>query len=111
MRKLIILAISITLLFSFGLAQDIHINEIQIQPQEAELSIGDTVDFVANYYDTAGNMIDTILEWSIEPDSIGRFDDSLFIAEAAGKGEIVVSLDTITAVATIEVEAEEAEEQ
>jgi len=80
---------------------------LRISPQNVHLMVGDSVQMSARLVDSTGTVIDTVVNWSLEPDSLGTINsDGLFTAEAAGHGSIQASLGLLTTSADVEVEAE-----
>lgn len=80
---------------------------LRISPESVHLMVGDSIQMTARLIDSTGTALDTMVSWSLEPDSLGNItSDGLFTAEAAGHGSIQASLGLLTASAEVEVEAE-----
>ncbi len=80
---------------------------LRISPENVHLMVGDSVQMTARLIDSTGTVIDTVVNWSLEPDSLGTLtSDGLFTAATQGYGTIQATLGLLTASADVEVEAE-----
>ncbi len=100
-------------LISGAYAQDLPY--IRVNPEEAEITVGDTIVFTAVYVDTKDgteNETDTLVAMSVYPDSLGSFlDDTTFVANMAGEGYLAAQLGELADTLEIEVEAEDDDEE
>ncbi|MFC1541468.1 Ig-like domain-containing protein [Candidatus Latescibacterota bacterium] len=108
MKKVLCLALMFFLVISISVSAQ-EIKSLTISPEEAEISVGDTIRFVATVLDTEDEVVNTTVAWSIEAvESVGILDDTgLFEATEAGSGMIVASIGEITGSATVTVETAE----
>jgi|GEM_PF-699695 len=78
---------------------------LQLSPEDVELTVGDSVRFTAVYTDSMGGKVDTTVNWSVAPDSLGTINaEGWFTATAAGEGYVYVSLGDLADSAEVEVE-------
>ncbi len=102
-----------TAIFVFTvLTVSVHTQEIDslvITTEDAELAIGDSLQFEAALFDTSGAAVDTTIVWNIiSLENVGTVDDAgLFIAENAGNGVIVASFNAFADSAFVKVEGDE----
>jgi len=102
----------LSIVFLFGIintgelfAQDESLPRLEIQPDEVELAIGDSIELQALYVDTSEAETDTTVQWDVSPDSLGTFTSAgMFTAQAVGQGFIYATLDTLTDSVEVEVE-------
>ncbi|MCB2199122.1 T9SS type A sorting domain-containing protein [bacterium] len=79
-----------------------------VQPEEIELTVGESADIVAVYYDETGTLVDTTFSWSLEPDSLGSLDSNLvFTALTEGEGTLTAAIGDLSATLDIQIEADE----
>lgn len=84
---------------------------LEIFPDEAELVVGDSLQFTAVYYDTNGVGQDTLAAWAVSPDTLGWITAAgWFYAGGEGECSVTASVDTLTAIALVTIEAAEDEE-
>ena len=63
---------------------------LEIESKNIKVAVGDSIQLVATFYDGTNTAIDTTIEWSVDPETLGEFkQDGLFIALLAGKGDVV----------------------
>ncbi|MFC1490103.1 Ig-like domain-containing protein [Candidatus Latescibacterota bacterium] len=86
-----------------------EIESLTISPGEAEVSVGDSLQFEAALLDTSGAAIDTTLVWHVASlDSAGTVDDTgLFIADAVGDAIVTVWFGSLSDTAFVSVVADE----
>ncbi|MCF7741010.1 MAG: T9SS type A sorting domain-containing protein [Candidatus Marinimicrobia bacterium] len=109
MRKLVTLIMVVTLLTVFSFAQ-INYNKIKVYPQNAQVAVGDVVEYKAIYIDDEGNIVESGFDWTVEPETAGSFSENVFTAESIGEAQIEVTLDTLVGHAEVEI-VEESELQ
>ncbi|MFC1476872.1 T9SS type A sorting domain-containing protein [candidate division KSB1 bacterium] len=78
---------------SSGLAQTAEPDSIAIVPEDTVVALEAEVQFTAEVFDSNSVVIDTTVEWSVFPESIGTIDSTgLFSAVAEGAGYVYASL-------------------
>ena len=88
-------AIADTALVTVAEAEVSVIESIEISPDEAEVSVGDSTQFSAVVRDNEDAEVDTNVVWEVEGD-IGTIDElGLFIATTANTGLVIAKLDDI----------------
>ncbi|MFC1538797.1 Ig-like domain-containing protein [Candidatus Latescibacterota bacterium] len=108
MKKLLITAFVTFLAISVSVnAQEIK--SLTISPEEAEISVGDSVQFVATVIDTADVVVYTSVAWEIfSLEDVGAVDDTgLFTAVNAGRGIVIASSGEFADSSFVTVEEEE----
>ncbi|MFH1851179.1 MAG: T9SS type A sorting domain-containing protein [Candidatus Neomarinimicrobiota bacterium] len=81
--------------------------DLTVEPEEAEIIVGDTIRFQAIYTDTSGAVSDTMAEWSVTPDSLGTITaGGLFRGTAPGECIVEALLDTLYAWVPIKIESQ-----
>ncbi|NIW49139.1 MAG: hypothetical protein GWN30_31555, partial [Gammaproteobacteria bacterium] len=110
MRRLLklssrLLVINLLATLSYAQTQDTF-PRVMIVSGNVQLSVGDSVQNVAVFQDTGGVEMDTTFNWSVKPDSLGKFNPTgLFTTTHEGEGYIFVSLDTLVDSVMVEVKA------
>ncbi len=79
----------------------IFINNVKIEK-------GDSVELIAEYFNSQGERKDTAITWSVFPVELGQFNENLFTAENIGKGFIFAAVGDLKD--SVELEVEEAED-
>ena len=72
----------------FGAAQGVEKKEklkVIVEPSDAQVIIGEQVQFTASLVDTQGTVIDTTFLWSVDGD-FGTIDETTGLFEALEKG-------------------------
>ncbi len=102
-RTIIVFLLALTLFGLPALAQDVA--SIAIDPETADLTVGDELVFSAVASDADGNAVDAEIGWTVDGD-IGTVDDEgEFKATTAGTGSVIASVGDITASAAVTVSA------
>jgi type IX secretion system substrate protein len=101
--KALKIGLFLVLFSSFMFAQ-----ELQIQPEELELTVGDTVQLEAVFVDSSGAENDTTAIWSVDPHQLASVSMwGQLIAKNEGSGVVVATLGELSDTITITVEAKE----
>lgn len=80
----------------------------KISPGLVECSLGDSIFLSAAYVDTSGNEKDTIVTWSVKPNSLGYFTSSNYLfAQKAGEGWIYARLGELLDSVAVFINSEE----
>jgi hypothetical protein len=70
--------------------------ELQISPDELELTVGDTVQLEAVFIDSSGGEHDTTADWSVDPQQIASVNRwGLLVAKLSGSGYVYATLDDL----------------
>jgi hypothetical protein len=106
--KYITMAVVLLFLNSiFAQGPDTTLPAIKISPGHAEMLIGEEILFNAVYIDVDSSETDTIVAWSVMPDSLGSMlQTGWFAAEKVGEGFISALLDTLTDTVTVTIKEE-----
>lgn len=85
---------------------------LKIIPDQAEIAVGDSLQFQAVYCDTNGLEHDTVIVWSAFPDSIGSVTSTgLFYGYSPGESIVTAVLDTLEAWAEVAVFNEDEDDE
>ncbi len=81
--------------------------KVKIIPDHIKVEISDSVELRAFYIDTVGVKIDTTFTWSVEPSTLGMFNDPevpmFYSTDETGKGIVIATLGDLADTAKITV--------
>jgi len=85
---------------------------VEIENEEVEVKVGESIQVEATYYDAEGYPIDTVFTWSVTPSELGTIDkNGNFTGEKAGEGDITAAVGDLTDTVEVEVEGDENEDE
>ena len=89
---------SVTVTISDSIATGSKYPRLKIQPNNAEVFVGDSVQFQALYCVSADSEFDTTVVWSAFPDSIGYINSNgMFYGQLPGESIVTATIDTLEA--------------
>lgn len=82
------------------------LDRIEISPATTTVIVGETVTFSATVFDTAGEVVDTPVSWTIADPTVATFDevDGELQALAIGSTQLTATVENVSATAEITVE-------
>jgi hypothetical protein len=103
----VIFFITIFVLFNVGFSQP----NIKIITDDIEVTVGDSIQLLAVYIAPDDSEVDTLVVWTISPDSLGFFkENGLLIATSIGRGRITATLDTLSDSTKVKIEDHDADD-